>query len=156
MNRAQRRQAAKNNAVNFRKAAHATDESIEKRLKQAEAEMRNAAQNHLMGLMLSIFALVLRKCLNFGPVRTLRVLNEVSAIINDMEDGLITVFDVKRDAEDVGISIVFNENYDIIETGIFEENKYESARKKVDEERLRLYKEFNREGLRLWTHPDWK
>lgn len=156
MNRAQRRQAAKNNGMNFRKAAHATDASIEKRLIQVDKEAHKQAQNHFMGLMYCVFALVLRKVLKLGPVRTLRLLSEVAAIINDLNDGLITVFDIKRDTEEAGIKVVFDTNYDIIETGVFEEDKYEAARNKVDNERLRLYKEFNHEGLRLWTHPDWR
>ena len=156
MNRAQRRQAAKTNATGFRKAAHATDEGIEKRLRQIDQETHKAAQNHFMGLMYCVFALVLRKVLKFGPVRTLRVLSEVAAIINDLNDGVITVFDLKRHVEDAGIRIVFDTNYDIIETGIFEEDKYQWARSKVDNERICLYKKFDHEGLRLWTNPEWR
>ena len=155
MNRAQRRQAAKNNGINFRKAAHATDASIEKRLIQADQEAHKQAQNYFMGLMYCTFVLVLRKILKFGPVRTLRVLSEVAAIINDLNDGVINVFDLKRDTEEAGIRIVFDTDYNIIETGIFEEDKHEWARKRVDDERMRLYEEFNHDGLRLWSHPEW-
>ena len=155
MNRAQRRQAAKNNGVNFRKVAHLTDENIEKRLIQADQEAYQQAQNYFMGLMYCTFALVLRKMLKFGPVRTIRIMQEVAAIINDLNDGVIDVFDLKRDAEDVGIRIVFDTQYNIVETGIFEEEKYEWARKRVENERVGLFKEFEHEGLRLWTHPDW-
>lgn len=155
MNRAQRRQAAKNNGVNFRKAAHATDEDIERRIRQINDETHAAAQNHFMGLMYCVFILVLRKLLKFGPVRTLRVLHEVAAIINDLHEGTITVFDIKKEAEDLGVKVVFDTNYNIIEAGIFEEEKYGYARKKIEAERMNMYKSFEREGERIWTHPDW-
>ena len=94
--------------------------------------------------------------MKFGPVRTLRVLSEVAAIINDLNDGTITVFDVKREAEEEGIKVVFDAQYDIIECGIFEEDKYAAARKKVDEERMLLYENQQLKGLRLWTDPEFK
>lgn len=156
MNRQQRKNAAKQNAAGFRKAAHATDAGIEKRLQQIDRETHKAAQNHFMGLMYCVFALVIRRLLKFGPVRTLRVLSEVAAIINDLNDGTITVFDVKREAEEEGIKVVFDAQYDIIECGIFEEDKYAAARKKVDEERMLLYENQQLKGLRLWTDPEFK
>lgn len=156
MNRAQRRNAAKQNAAGFRKAAHVTDAGIERRLQLIEKETHMAAQNHFMGLMYCVFALVLRRMLKFGPVRTLRVLSEVAAIINDLNDGIITVFDVKREAEDAGIKVVFDTNYDMIECGIFEEDEYAAARKKIDEERMLLYENKKLKGLRLWTDPEFK
>lgn len=156
MNRQQRRNAAKNNAANFRKAAHATDASIEKRLSEFEAEAHRQAQNQYMGMMYCIFALVCIKLLKFGPVRTLRVLSEVAAVINDMNEGIIDIFDLKRDAEDAGIAVVFDAKYNIIECGIFEEDQYAAARKKVDDERLKLYKECLMKGLRLWTAPEFE
>jgi hypothetical protein len=97
----------------------------------------------------------LRKLLKFGPVRTLRVLHEVAAIINDLHEGTITVFDIKKEAEDLGVKVVFDTNYNIIEAGIFEEEKYGCARKKIEAERMNMYKSFERDGERLWTHPDW-
>lgn len=156
MNRAQRRNAAKQNAAGFRKASHATDAGIEKRLQQIDRETHRAAQNHFMGLMYCVFALVLRRMLKFGPVRTLRVLSEVAAVINDMNDGIIDVFDLKRDAEDAGIAVVFDAKYNIIECGIFEEDKHSKAQKKVNDERLKLYKEYPMNGLRLWTNPEFE
>lgn len=156
MNRQQRRSAAKNNAANFRKAAHATDAGIEKRLSEFEAEAHKQAQNQYMGMMYCIFALVRIKLLKFGPVRTLRVLSEVAAVINDMNDGIIDVFDLKRDAEDAGIAVVFDAKYNIIECGIFEEDKHSKAQKKVNDERLKLYKEYPMNGLRLWTNPEFE
>lgn len=154
MNRQQRRQAAKQNAAGFRKAAHATDASIEKRMTEFEAEIRTATQNHFMGLMYCVFILVLRKVCGYGPVRTLRAMSEVAAVVNDLQEGRITVFDLKRDAEEAGIKTVFDEHYNIIECGIFEEDEYAAARKKVDDERMKLYKEHPMDGLRLWTNPE--
>ena len=156
MNRAQRRQAAKQNAAGFRHAAHATDAGIEKRIREIEKEMKAQARHQFSGLMYCVFILVLRKLLKFGPVRTLRVLHEVAAIINDLHDGTITVFDVKKEAEDLGIKVVFDTNYNIIEAGIFEEEKYKYATKKIKEERMNMYKSFERDGERIWTHPDWR
>lgn len=157
MNRQQRRQAAKQGALSLRKAAHATDADIEKKLKAYEVEAHKQAQKQYMGIMYCVFSLVLIKLLKFGPVRTLRVLNEVAAVINDMDEGIIDVFDVKRDAEDAGIKVLFDSEYNIIECGIFEEDKYKSAQQKIDAERMKLYKENpNLNGLRLWTNPEFK
>lgn len=153
MNRKQRRNAAKQNAAEFRKAAHATDASIEKHITEFKAEIRTTTQNHYMGLMYCIFALVLRKVCGYGPTRTLRALNEVAAVINDLQEGVIDVFDIKRDAEDVGIETIFDEHYNFIECNIFEEDEYAAAQKKVDDERIKLYKEHPMDGLRLWTNP---
>lgn len=153
MNRKQRRNAAKQNAAEFRKAAHATDASIEKHITEFEAEIRTTTQNHFMGLMYCVFILVLRKVCGYGPVRTLRAMEEVAAVVNDLQEGRITVFDLKRDAEAAGIKTVFDEHYNIIECGIFEEDEYAAARKKVDDERMKLYKEHPMDGLRLWTNP---
>lgn len=156
MNRAQRRQAAKQNAAGFRHAAHATDAGIEKRIREIEKEMKAQARHQFSGLMYCVFILVLRKYLKFGPLRTLRVLHEMAAIINDLEDGVINVFDLKRDAEEAGIQIVFDTDYNIIETGIFEEQKYERVRKKVEKERSDIYSHTSLTGNRLWTHSDWR
>lgn len=154
MNRQQRRNAAKQNAGGSRKAAHAMGAGIRKAMTEFETETRTATQNHFMGLMYCVFILVLRKVCGYGPVRTLRVMQEVAAVINDLQEGRITVFDVKRDAEEAGIKTVFDVHYNIIECGIFEEDEYAAARKKVDDERMRLYKEHPMEGSRLWTHPE--
>lgn len=155
MNRQQRRIAAKNGAGALRKAAHATDESIELRIRQIEKELRIATEHHYTGLMLCVFTLALRKVCKYGPERTLRVLDEVMAVINDLKDGTIDVFDIKRDAEDVGIKVVFDSEYNIIECGIFEEQKHESIQKKIDAERMKLYREHpGLKGLRLWTNPE--
>lgn len=156
MNRQQRRNAAKQNAAGFRKAAHATDASIEKRMTEYEKEIHKQVQNQYMGMMYCIFALVCIKLLKFGPVRTLRVLNEVAAVVNDMNDGIIDIFDLKRDAEDAGMAVVFDASYNIIEVNIFEEDKYAAARKKVDCERMLLYEKQQLKGVRLWTDPEFK
>ena len=140
----------------FREAAHAMDASIEKKLSQFQGEAHEQAKNQYMGMMYCIFILVLRKLLKFGPVRTLRVLNEVAAVINDMNDGIIDVFDLKRDAEAAGIQVVFDTKYNIIECGVFEEDEYTAARKKVDDERLLLYEKQPLKGVRLWTDPEFK
>lgn len=154
MNRQQRRNAAKQNAAGFRKAAHATDASIEKQLQQFEKELHEQVRNQYMGLMYCVFILVFRKMCGYGPMRTLRVLNEVAAVINDLQEGVIDVFDIKRDAENVGIETVFDAHYNFIECRIFEEDKYAAIQKKVDNERMRLYKEHPMDGLRLWTNPE--
>lgn len=153
-NRNMRRKMAKQDAATFRKAAYATDASIEKHMAEFEAEIREATQNNFMGLMYCVFILVLRKVCGYGPVRTLRAMQEVAAVINDLQEGRITVFDIKRDAEEAGIKTVFDVHYNIIECGIFEEDEYAAARKKVDDERMRLYREHPMDGLRLWTNPE--
>lgn len=156
MNRQQRRNAAKLNAARSWKAAHATDVSIEKQMTELEAEIRLATQNHFMGVMYCVFILVLRKVCGYGPVRTLRAMSEVAAVVNDLEDGTISIFDLKRDAEEAGIKTIFDAHYNIIDVGIFEEDKYVSAGKKINDERMRLYKEYPMDGLRLWTNPEFR
>lgn len=155
-NREKRRQESKMSAAAFRQMAHSTDASIANRIEQMQKEMHSQAQNQYMGLMYCIFALALRKVCKFGAVRSMRVLSEIAAVVNDLDAGIITAFDIKRDAEEAGMRIVFDSDYDIIECGIFEEKKYEKARKKIDDERMRLYKENDLDGLRLWTNPDFK
>lgn len=155
-NKLKRKKKAVVTVGQFREAAHAMDASIEKKISQFQGEAHEQAKNQYMGMMYCIFILVLRKLLKFGPVRTLRVLNEVAAVINDMNDGIIDVFDLKRDAEAAGIQVVFDTKYNIIECGIFEEDEYTAARKKVDDERLLLYEKQQLKGVRLWTDPEFK
>lgn len=155
-NKLKRKKKAVVTVGQFREAAHAMDANIEKKISQFQGEAHEQAKNQYMGMMYCIFILVLRKLLKFGPVRTLRVLNEVAAVINDMNDGIIDVFDLKRDAEAAGIQVVFDTKYNIIECGIFEEDEYTAARKKVDDERLLLYEKQQLKGVRLWTDPEFK
>lgn len=156
MNRQQRRNAAKNNAANFRKSAHAFDSHLEKNMQQYETEIRISVQNQFQGLMYSVFMLVLRRVCKYGPVRTLRVMQEVAVVINDFTDGVITIHDIKRDVEDADIKVVFDAQYNIIECGIFEEDQYAGARQKVDTERMDLYNKTSMNGLRLWTNPEFE
>ena len=154
-NRKLRRAAARNDVASWEKLIKKADRQQEEQIRQIEQEIRRATENHLMGLMLCAFILVIRKLLGYGPLRTLRILSEVAAIVNDLKDGTITPFDLKRDAEAAGIRVVFNEKYDIIECGIFEEDEYATIQKKIDEERMKLYKENpHLNGQRLWTHPE--
>lgn len=151
-----RKKTKKNDIASFEKLIQKADQRQEQQIKQIEQELRRTTQNTYIGMMYCIFTLVIRKMLGFGPVRTLRVLNEVAAVVNDLSDGTITVFDLKRDAEEVGIKVIFNEKYDIIECGIFEEDEYAAARKKIDEERMLLYESKKLKGLRLWTDPEFE
>lgn len=156
-NRKLRRKAARNDVASFERLIKKADQQQNEQIKQIEEETRRAAENHLMGVMLCVFILVLRKVIGYGPTRTLRVLNEVMAVINDLSDGVITVFDLKRDAEAAGIKVVFDEKYDIIECGIFEEDEYAAVREKINEERMKHYKENpHLRGTRLWTNPEFK
>lgn len=154
MNRKLRRKAARNDVASFERLIKKADTQQNEQIRKIEKETRQAAQNHVMGLMYCIFILVLRRMLKLGPLRTLRILNEVAAIINDIDSGVVTVFDLKREAEEAGIQVVFSEKYDIIECGIFEEDAYANVKKKIDEERMKLYNEHSLKGTRLWTDPE--
>lgn len=140
----------------FRQAAHSMDAKLEKNMKKYEEEIKEATQKHYMGLMYCVFLLVIRKICNFGPKRTLRLLGEMAAIINDLGDGTISVFDIKREAEEAGIRVVFDSQYDIIKCGIFEEEKYKKVQKKVDQERMDFYEKLPMPGQRLWTNPEFE
>lgn len=153
MNRAQRRNAARQGAEHLRTAAHKTDAEIEKQIRIYAKEAQESAVNQYQGLMYSIFALVLIKILHFGPVRTFRILDEVAAILNDMANDIITIHDIARETEDAGIKVVFDASYNIIECGVFEEDG-KREKEKIEEER-RILKEQNQrlKGERIWTDP---
>lgn len=123
MNRAQRRNAARQGAEHLRTAAHKTDAEIERQIRLYTKEANSSAVNQYQGLMYSIFALVLIKILHFGPKRTFRLLYEVAAILNDLADDTITIHDIARETEEAGIKVVFDASYNVIECGVFEEGQ---------------------------------
>lgn len=153
MNRAQRRNAARQGAEHLRTAAHKTDAEIERQIRLYTKEANSSAVNQYQGLMYSIFALVLIKILHFGPKRTFRLLYEVAAILNDLADDTITIHDIARETEEAGIKVVFDASYNVIECGVFEEDS-KSEKEKIEEER-RILKEQNQrlKGERIWTDP---
>ena len=123
MNRAQRRQAELMQRIQQKKQLLDENKGIEMRLRKAEAEMRDEISHYYMGAMYTAFILVLRKSEGFGKKRINRVLSELAAIINDLDDGTIDISDLKRDAEEIGMTIRFDCKRNIVSANIFEEEK---------------------------------
>ncbi len=96
-------------------------QNVKKELEKAKAEITDEASHFYMGIMYTIFVLVLRRQFGFGPTRIQRALTEMAAIVNDIDQERITVFDLKREAEEAGFRIVFDNNRNIIGCNVFEE-----------------------------------
>ena len=122
MNRLERRQAEIMARVQRRQKAIEDNKDIRDRIKKAELEIREEVTHYYMGLMYTIFILVLRRVFKFGKVRMYRALNELAAILNDLEDGTIDVYDIKREAEAAGMSIQFDTTRAIVKANIFEDD----------------------------------
>lgn len=73
--------------------------------------------------ILYCFLLVLRRKYGWGKKRIFRALNEMAAIINDLEEEKIDIMDLKREAEEAGMTITINANREIIKVGIFEDKE---------------------------------
>ena len=70
----------------------------------------------------TVFLLVLRRKYGWGKKRIYRVLDEIAAIVNDLENEVIDISDLVREAKDAGMSITMNAKRQIVKVGIFEED----------------------------------
>lgn len=121
MNRLQRRQAELMAKVQRRQQAVDENKKWADHIKKAEAEMREEITHYYMGLMYTVYIIVMRRAFGFGKKRLYRAVNELAAILNDLEDGTIDVYDIKREAEEAGMEIQFDTNRHIIKANLFEE-----------------------------------
>lgn len=97
------------------------NKGVSDRIKKLEAEIRDEMSHYYMGLMYTVFVVVMRRACGFGKKRMYRVLNEIAAIINDLHEETITVYDIKREAEAAGMEIKFDVDRNIVVANIFEE-----------------------------------
>ena len=123
MNRKERRQAELMAKVQQRQKVIEENKYWADKIKKAEEEIREEVTHYYMGLMYSVFILVLRRVFKFGKVRMYRALNEMAAIINDLDEGVIDIYDIKREADAAKLEIVFDVNRHIVKANIFEEVK---------------------------------
>lgn len=89
---------------------------------KCEEEAKEWAQNTYTGMFYTVFLLVLRRKYGWGKKRIYRVLDEIAAIVNDLENEVIDISDLIREAKDAGMSITMNANRQIVKVGIFEED----------------------------------
>ena len=122
MNRAERRKAEIMAKVQKRQRFIDQNKDIRDQIKKVELEIREEVTHYYMGLMYTIFILVMRRTFRFGKVRMFRALNELAAILNDLEDGTIDVYDIKREAEAAGMKIQFDTTRAIVKANIFEDD----------------------------------
>lgn len=97
------------------------NKGIADRIKKLELEIRDEVSHYYMGLMYTIFILVMRRACGFGKKRMYRVLHEIAAILNDLEHEEIDIHDIKREAEEAGMEIKFDAKRNIVVANIFEE-----------------------------------
>lgn len=121
MNRMQRRQAEIIERARKKERLIEENKGIERRLKQAQEEMHEEIGHYYMGVMYTAFILVLRRAYGFGPKRITRALDELAAIVNDLDAGTIDIADLKRAAEEAGLEIKFDSNRNFVEVNLFEE-----------------------------------
>lgn len=121
MSREQRRQAEIMERLKKKQQIFEDNKEIRNRIKKLEEEMRDEYSHYYMGLMYTVFILVMRRVCGYGKKRMHRVLNELAAILNDLEDETITIHDIKREAEEAGMEIKFDVKRNIVVANIFEE-----------------------------------
>ena len=121
MNRMERRRAEAMERIRKKEQLLEETRGLEQRLKKAQEEMKEELGHYYMGTMYTAFILVLRRGCGFGPKRISRVLNELAAIINDLDEGTIDIADLKREAEEIGMEIKFDSKRNIVEANFFEE-----------------------------------
>lgn len=90
---------------------------------KCEKEAKEWAQNTYTGMFYTVFLLVLRRKYGWGKKRIYRALDEMAAIINDLENEVIDISDLVREAKDAGMQITLNANRQIVKVGIFEDEK---------------------------------
>ena len=96
MNRMERRRAEAMERIRKKEKILEENRGIEQRLRKAEEEMREEISHYYMGTMYTAFILVLHRACGYGIKRINRVLNELAAIINDLDEGTIDIADLKR------------------------------------------------------------
>lgn len=121
MNRMERRRAEAMERIRKKEKLLEENRGIEQRLRKAEEEMREEISHYYMGVMYTAFILVLNRGCGYGIKRINRVLNELAAIINDLDEGTIDIADLKREAEEIGMEIKFDSKRNIVGVNIFEE-----------------------------------
>ena len=89
---------------------------------KCEEEAKEWAQNTYTGMFYTVFLLVLRRKYGWGKKRIYRALDEIAAIVNDLENEVIDISDLVREAKDAGMSITMNAKRQIVKVGIFEED----------------------------------
>lgn len=90
---------------------------------KCEEEAKEWAQNTYTGMFYTVFLLVLRRKYGWGKKRIYRALDEMAAIINDLENEVIDISDLVREAKDAGMQITLNANRQIVKVGIFEDEE---------------------------------
>ena len=120
-NRLQRRQAELMEKIQKRQKYVEENKYWSNKIKQAEEEIKEEVTHYYIGLMYTVFIIVMRRAFGFGKKRLYKAVSELAAILNDLEDGTIDVYDIKREAEAVGMTVVFDANRHFVKANIFEE-----------------------------------
>jgi hypothetical protein len=125
MNRAERRRAEAMAKIREKEQLFKENKEISDRIKKLELEIRDEVSHYYMGLMYTIFILVMRRACGLGKKRMYRVLNELAAVLNDLENEVIDIHDIKREAEEAGMEVKFDVKRNVVVANIFEEERTE-------------------------------
>lgn len=121
MNRRQRRSQEKLNRYDSLRETIEQKKLAAEFMAKCEEEAKEWAQNTYTGMFYTVFLLVLRRKYGWGKKRIYRVLDEIAAIVNDLENEVIDISDLVREAKEAGMSITMNAKRQIVKVGIFEE-----------------------------------
>jgi hypothetical protein len=96
MNRTQRRALVSSNVKLY------TEQEVRAMVRKSNEDvMKKLADSYC-----AIMTLTLRDCLKFGHVRSKRFIEHFTTLCNDLQDGLLTVDDIKQTVtEEVGVII---------------------------------------------------
>lgn len=127
MGRAERRRAAKldrefERLDEYRQKA-AIGNVIDSQIAKVAAEVEEYTKHHITGGIYTALAVVLRSAPYYwSPQKTLRLMGEVSAIINDLNEDRISDSDLVAAGEKKGIRVLWDAKHEYIDQlGIFEE-----------------------------------
>lgn len=127
MGRAERRRAAKLNRefdrMNEFQQKAAIGNAIDSQIAKVAGDVEEYTKHHITGEIYTALAVVLRSAPYYwSPDKTMRLMGEVSGIINDLNQKRITDNDLIAAGEQKGIRVVWDAKHEYIDKiGIFEQ-----------------------------------
>ena len=127
MGRAERRRQAKLNRefdrMNEYQQTAAIGNVIDSQIAKVAAEVEEYTKHHITGEIYTAIGVVLRSWPYYWSAeKTMRFMHQLSAIINDLNEGRITDNDLVAAGEKKGIRVVWDAKHEYIDKiGVFEE-----------------------------------
>lgn len=111
-------------ARNYMQLRAKEQEIVDKTIEKAIDEASEFTKHHITGELYTALAIVLRRPpYRWGRDKTLRCLEKVGGIINDLNENIITDADLVAEGERWGIKVLWNASHEYIEEmDIFEDN----------------------------------